>query len=39
MELGGLEGELSWRSLVDEAFTGTGYKLTYFNDMNTWLKS
>lgn len=39
MELGGLDSDLSWRSSIDEAFTNTKYKLTYYNNMDAWHKS
>jgi 2-dehydropantoate 2-reductase len=39
MELGGLDGNLSWRPLIDKAFVNTKYKLTYYDDMEAWLKS
>ncbi|KNF08478.1 ketopantoate reductase [Gottschalkia purinilytica] len=39
MELGGLNNNLSWRSLIDNAFANTKYKLTYFDNMDSWLKS
>ncbi len=39
MELGGLDGNLSWRPLIDKAFANTKYKLTYYENMNSWLKS
>lgn len=39
MELGDLNGELSWRELIDRAFADTKYKLTYFDNMDAWLKS
>ncbi|MBN7573445.1 MULTISPECIES: ketopantoate reductase family protein [Clostridium] len=39
MELGGLDGNLSWKNIIDRAFKNTKYKLTYFDDMDSWLKS
>ncbi|MEL7608295.1 MAG: 2-dehydropantoate 2-reductase N-terminal domain-containing protein [Bacillota bacterium] len=38
MSLGGLSSELSWKSLVDKAFSNTKYRLTYYGHMDTWLK-
>ncbi|WP_438351017.1 ketopantoate reductase family protein [Paenibacillus sp. FA6] len=39
MAVGGLGEELSWRSVIDQAFVKTKYKLTYYKDMDEWLKS
>lgn len=39
MELGGLNGQLSWRGLIDKAFENTKYKLTYIDNMDAWHKS
>lgn len=39
MSIGGLGEELSWRSVIDQAFVNTKYKLTYFKDMEAWLNS
>jgi 2-dehydropantoate 2-reductase len=39
MAVGGLGEELSWRPLIDQAFVKTQYKLTYYKDMDEWLKS
>lgn len=39
MELGGLDGDLSWKNIIDKAFMNAKYKLTYFDDMDSWLKS
>lgn len=39
INVGGLGGELSWRSVIDQALVNTKYKWTYQNNMNEWLKS
>lgn len=39
MELGGLDSDLSWRPQIDKVFENTKYKLTYYNNMDSWLKS
>ncbi|MCG7406608.1 ketopantoate reductase family protein [Paenibacillus sp. ACRRX] len=39
MSIGGLGEELVWRSVIDQAFVNTNYKLTYYEDMEVWLKS
>jgi 2-dehydropantoate 2-reductase len=39
MDLGALGSSLGWRSLIDEAFASTRYRLRYFDDMDAWLKS
>ncbi len=39
MAIGGLGEELSWQSVINQAFVKTNYKLTYYKDMDEWLKS
>ncbi|WP_139999294.1 ketopantoate reductase family protein [Paenibacillus paridis] len=39
MAIGGLNEELTWRAMIDEAFVNTKYKLTYYQNMDVWLKS
>ncbi|MGF9911486.1 2-dehydropantoate 2-reductase N-terminal domain-containing protein [Paenibacillus ehimensis] len=39
MTIGGLGEDLSWRSVIDQAFSNTSYKLTYIKDMYEWLIS
>ncbi len=38
MELGGLNGSLSWKPLINKIFMNTRYKLTYFDNMDAWCK-
>jgi 2-dehydropantoate 2-reductase len=38
MSIGGLNEELSWCPLIDQAFENTKYKVTYYKDMDEWLK-
>ncbi|WP_248924236.1 ketopantoate reductase family protein [Paenibacillus hamazuiensis] len=39
MTIGGLGEDLSWRSVIDQAFSNTNYKLTYSMDMYEWFIS
>jgi 2-dehydropantoate 2-reductase len=39
MELGGLDGALTWQPLLDKAFENAKYKLAYYENMDSWLKS
>ncbi|HLZ62235.1 MAG TPA: 2-dehydropantoate 2-reductase N-terminal domain-containing protein [Ktedonosporobacter sp.] len=39
MELGGLDGDLSWRPLLEKAFEHAHYKLVFSADIDSWLKS
>lgn len=40
MTVGGLDGDdLSWRSVIDQAFSNTPYRLTYCKDMYEWFLS
>ncbi|MDP4097376.1 ketopantoate reductase family protein [Paenibacillus sp. P96] len=39
MIIGGLGEELVWRSMIDQAFVNSKFKLTYYKDMDEWLKS
>ena len=39
MTIGGLGEKLDWRAVIDQAFTGVKFKLSYYNDMDEWLKS
>jgi 2-dehydropantoate 2-reductase len=39
MTIGGLGEELDWRAVIDQAFTDVKFKLSYYNDMEEWLKS
>ncbi|QNR68820.1 ketopantoate reductase family protein [Paenibacillus peoriae] len=39
MIIGGLGENLSWHSIIDQAFVKTKYKLTYYINMDEWLKS
>jgi len=39
MDLGGLDGDLSWRPLLEKAFENARYKLVFYADFDPWLKS
>lgn len=39
MDIGGLDGNLSWRPLLEKAFARTRYKLAFYSDIDPWLKS
>lgn len=39
MELGGLDSSLTWKHLIDKAFANSKYKLTYYDNMDSWFKS
>lgn len=39
MTLGGLGEDLPWRTVIDQAFVNTKYKLVYQQNMDEWLKS
>ncbi|MGG4046985.1 ketopantoate reductase family protein [Paenibacillus favisporus] len=39
MVLGGIDGPVSFRSLLEKAFESTKYKLVFHKDMDAWLKS
>lgn len=39
MVLGGLNGEIPFRAVIDQAFAKTKYKLTYHDQMDAWLKN
>ena len=39
MELGVLDGELSWRPLIEKAFKNAKYKLNFNDNIDAWLKS
>lgn len=39
MELGDLDGDILWRPLIDKAFENVKYKLVYYDNMDSWLKS
>ncbi|MFB5762136.1 ketopantoate reductase family protein [Paenibacillus medicaginis] len=39
MTIGGLGEELDWRAVIDQTFTGAKFKVTFYNDMEEWLKS
>ncbi|GIP23176.1 ketopantoate reductase family protein [Paenibacillus sp. J22TS3] len=36
---GGLGEQLSWRPVMDQAFKNTRYNMTYYTNMDEWLKS
>jgi 2-dehydropantoate 2-reductase len=39
MEIGGLDGDLSWRPLIEKAFENTRYHLAFNTNIDAWLKS
>ncbi|GCF07563.1 ketopantoate reductase family protein [Dictyobacter arantiisoli] len=39
MEIGGLDGELTWRPLLEAAFQHASYKLAFSEQIDAWLKS
>lgn len=39
MVIGGLDGEIAFKSILDQAFEKTKYKLNYLDDIDAWLKS
>ncbi|KWX79623.1 ketopantoate reductase family protein [Paenibacillus jilunlii] len=39
MTIGGLGEDLPWRTVIDQAFVNTKYKLVYQQNMDEWLKS
>ncbi|MFS0860632.1 ketopantoate reductase family protein [Paenibacillus taichungensis] len=39
MVIGGLDGEITFKSILDQAFEKTKYKLNYLDDIDAWLKS
>lgn len=39
MVIGGLDGEIAFKSMLDQAFEKTKYKLNYLDDIDAWLKS
>ncbi|WP_139997762.1 ketopantoate reductase family protein [Paenibacillus paridis] len=39
MVLGGLDGSVPFRAILEKAFEKANYKLSFHNDMDTWLKS
>ena len=39
MEIGVLDGEFSWFSLIEKAFKNTKYKLNFNDNIDAWLKS
>ncbi len=39
MDIGVLDGELAWRSLIEEAFKNAEYKLNFNDNIDAWLKS
>ena len=39
MDIGVLNGELSWRSLIEKAFKNAEYKLNFNDNIDAWLKS
>lgn len=39
IEIGDLNGNLSWRPLIEKAFEAAPYKLAFREDMDAWLKS
>ncbi len=39
MDIGSLYGDLSWRPIVEKAFSDTKYKLVFYDNMDPWLKS
>lgn len=39
MDIGSLDGKLSWHQLLENAFNNTKYKLIFNKDMDSWLKT
>ncbi|MFB5673761.1 ketopantoate reductase family protein [Paenibacillus terreus] len=39
MTIGGLGEELDWRAVIDQAFNEVKFTLSYYSDMEEWLKS
>lgn len=39
MDLGGLDGGLSWRPLIENAFKNTKYKLVFYDNIDPYLKT
>ncbi|SEP23306.1 ketopantoate reductase family protein [Paenibacillus sp. OK076] len=39
MVIGGLDSEIAFKSILDQAFEKTKYKLNYLDDIDAWLKS
>lgn len=39
MVIGGLDGEIAFKSILGQAFEKTKYKLNYLDDIDAWLKS
>ncbi|MBA2681740.1 MAG: ketopantoate reductase family protein [Ktedonobacteraceae bacterium] len=39
MDIGGLDGDLSWRPLLEKAFEKVNYKLVFSETIDAWLKS
>ncbi len=39
MDLGGLDGDLSWKPLIEKAFEHAKYKLVFSENIDSWLKS
>ncbi|PWW34732.1 MULTISPECIES: ketopantoate reductase family protein [Paenibacillus] len=39
MVIGGLDDEIAFKSILDQAFERTKYKLNYLDDIDAWLKS
>ncbi|MDK8193734.1 2-dehydropantoate 2-reductase N-terminal domain-containing protein [Paenibacillus sp. UMB7766-LJ446] len=39
MVIGGLDREIAFKSILDQAFEKTKYKLNYLDDIDAWLKS